>query len=227
MMGFRSWCHLAPIVSAKVAHGTHTIVMPRPSQGDPTGAPPLEKGEPFDGSRTPRGMDGIARVIEEREPDQKPLLLVDIDGVLNPFVRAGDLMPEGYTEHVIAGQQVLLRRIHGEWLHDLADRFELAWVSTWEAASNTLIGPAIGAPPELPYIEFRERTDDGWTWKLPAVRRYAEDRALAWLDDDPGPDAAGWAATRAARTLIVSPDPRTGWTEDEYRQLVAFGAEGG
>jgi hypothetical protein len=157
--------------------------------------------------------------------DMKPLLLVDIDGVLNPFVRAGDLAPDGYAEHEIAGLHVLLRRVHGEWLRDLARVFELAWVSTWEADSSPLIGAVIGAPPDLPWIEFRERTPDGWTWKLPAVRRFAGDRPLAWLDDDPGPDAADWAATRDARTLIVSPDPRTGWTEDEYHRLLAFASE--
>jgi hypothetical protein len=44
-------------------------------------------------------------------------------------------------------------------------------------------------------------------------------------NDDPGPDVAGRAATRDAPTLIVSPDPRIGWTEAEYRQLVAFATQ--
>jgi hypothetical protein len=160
--------------------------------------------------------------MTDARTDGRPLLLVDIDGVLNPFVRAGDLRPEGYEEHSLGGLDVLLRSVHGEWLRDLAERFDLAWVSTWEADSNALVGPVIGAPPDLPFIEFRERTEDGWTWKLPAVRRFVGDRPVAWLDDDPGPSAADWAATRDAPTLIVSPDPTVGWTEPEYRQLVAW-----
>jgi hypothetical protein len=158
--------------------------------------------------------------------DQRPLLLVDIDGVLNPFLRTGDPVPPGYVRHQVAGQSVLLWPEHGAWLRELARPFELAWVSTWEADSNVFIGPAIGAPPDLPYVTFEERTPEGWTWKLPAVRRFAGDRPLAWLDDDPGPGAADWAAGRETPTLIVSPDPRVGWTDGEYRRLLAFGSGG-
>jgi len=183
--------------------------------------PPWDPSPPW-GALTivPGRRDPAARMS-----DRKPLLLVDIDGVLNPFVPEGEPLPSGYVRHTVAGQRVLLRLDHGMWLRALAARFELVWVSTWEAEANTLVGPLIGAPPDLPYIRFSERTADGWTWKLPAVRRFAGDRPLAWLDDDPGPDVAAWAATRGAPTLVVSPDPRAGWTEVEYRRLVAFAAD--
>jgi hypothetical protein len=158
-------------------------------------------------------------------PDPRPLLLIDIDGVLNPFVPTGDPIPAGYAERRIGGQRMLLNDAHGTWLRTLADRFDLVWVSTWEAEANALVAPAIHAPLDLPFIAFAERTPDGWTWKLPAVQRYAGERPLAWLDDDPGPDVAAWAAGRASPTLVISPDPRIGWTEDQHRRLLDFAAE--
>jgi hypothetical protein len=127
----------------------------------------------------------------------RPLLLIDVDGVLNPYVRPGAAPPDGYAVHHLGGQRVVLSFQHGAWLHELAEQFDLAWVTAWEAEANSLIGPMIGAPPDLPVIQFHERLVDGWIWKLPAVRRFAEDRPMAWLDDDPaltptsGPPA-GW-----------------------------------
>jgi hypothetical protein len=153
---------------------------------------------------------------------QKPLLLIDVDGVLNPWVRGGDPIPEGYITHRVGGQIVLLADHHGEWLRELADHFDLAWVTTWEAEADALIAPIIDAPAGLPYISFHERTDDGWTWKLPAVRRFVEDRPVACLDDDPGPDADEWATSRTAPTLLVMPDPELGWTREECDELIAF-----
>lgn len=153
----------------------------------------------------------------------RPLLLIDVDGVLNPYVRAGAAPPDGYAAHPLGGQRVVLSVQHGIWLHELAEHFDLAWVTTWEAEANALIGPIIGAPPDLPVIQFRERSVDGWIWKLPALRRFAEDRPMAWLDDDPGLDADEWASSRVAPTLLVAPDPRLGWTLAEFEQLMAFG----
>ncbi len=70
---------------------------------------------------------------------------------------------------------------------------------------NALIGPAINAPPDLPFISFAERTHGGWTWKLPAVKRYAGERSVAWLVDDPGSDVDAWATRRGSLTLIIRP----------------------
>jgi hypothetical protein len=43
----------------------------------------------------------------------RPLLLIDVDGVLNPFVRAGAELPEGYAVHHLGGQRVVLAVQHG------------------------------------------------------------------------------------------------------------------
>ncbi|MDQ2934629.1 MAG: HAD domain-containing protein [Chloroflexota bacterium] len=153
---------------------------------------------------------------------KKPLLLIDVDGVLNPSMRPRSPMPEGYASHDVGGQRVLLSQRHGEWLRELADHFELAWVTTWEAEADALIAPIIDAPAGLPFMSFPDLTDDGWTWKLPAVRRFVEDRAAAWLDDNPGPDAGEWAKSRVAPTLLVMPDPEVGWTRAECDELIVF-----
>lgn len=88
--------------------------------------------------------------------------------------------------------------------------------------ANAFIGPAIDAPPDLPFISFSEQTQGGWTWKLPAVKRYVGERPVAWLDDDPGSDVDEWAAGRGSPTLIARPDPVAGWVSAEYETLLRF-----
>jgi len=92
----------------------------------------------------------------------------------------------------------------------------------WDADANALIGPIIGAPPNLPVISFTDRDAKDWTWKLPAVERFVADRPLAWLDDDPGQGADDWAADRSVPTLLVKPDGYVGWTDAECGALVNF-----
>ena len=159
------------------------------------------------------------------EVNDRPLLLIDVDGVLNPHVAGGVTGPDRFAAHQIGGMRVHLSTGHGDWLRQLTALYELVWVTTWEEAANALIGPVIGAPAGLPWIEFNDRDDLDWIWKLPAVERYAGNRPVAWLDDDPGQGADEWAADRAAPTLLVKPQRELGWVEAEYDRLVAF-AEG-
>jgi hypothetical protein len=153
----------------------------------------------------------------------RPLLLIDVDGVLNPHVRPGSTLGSQYAVHRIAGQDVRLAVAHGEWLHRLARLYDLAWATPWEADANALIGPVIGAPPNMPVIAFTDLDARGWTWKLPAVELFVADRPLAWLDDDHGQDAHAWAAARMVPTLLVRPDGYVGWTPREYDELLTFG----
>jgi len=54
-----------------------------------------------------------------------PLLLIDVDGVLNPHVRPGTTLGAQYATHRIGGQVVRLTPSHGEWLNRLAELYEL------------------------------------------------------------------------------------------------------
>lgn len=149
----------------------------------------------------------------------RPLLLIDIDGVLNPLNRG--TKPKGFEPHTFLGFEVWLWPEHGVWLRSLANWFDLVWATTWEHHAH-LIGAVLDLPQDLPVIEF-DRNRKEPTWKLHDVRRFVGDRSLAWIDDDLWSDAEAWAASRDAATLLVRVPPHRGLTQKHVSQLEAFG----
>ena len=117
----------------------------------------------------------------------RPLLLLDVDGVLNPF--AAPACPPGYEEHeFFPGEEpVRLCAAHGPWLVELAAQFELVWATGWGVNANRVLAPLLSLP-DLPVIRFPsvpfEPAD-----KLPAVIGFAGSRPLAWIDDALVPEA--------------------------------------
>jgi hypothetical protein len=161
----------------------------------------------------------------------KPLLLIDVDGVLNPV---GRHKPEkGWQRLHLGDWWVNLNPMHGEWLNSLADAFELTWATTWEDEANQYIGPVIGLP-ELPVIRFSEedftpetpQPDQRYeTWKLPSVKAYVGDRPFAWLDDDLHKDAFDWAIARTSNgrlTNLYKVDPHMGLLPHHIDKLRFF-----
>jgi hypothetical protein len=64
--------------------------------------------------------------------DSKPLLLIDVDGVLNPYPDC----PQGYAEYrFFPGdvEPVRLSALHGEWLRELGPHFTMAWATPHSA----------------------------------------------------------------------------------------------
>ncbi|WP_063631538.1 MULTISPECIES: HAD domain-containing protein [Streptomyces] len=118
----------------------------------------------------------------------RPLLFLDIDGVLNPV-----LPTDGFTAHDILDFTVLLSLTHANWLRELSSTYELVWATTWEHEANRHIAPLLELP-QLPVVEFTgyvPRPDDP---KLPVldlfsgrkwapILRYAAGRPFAWVDD--------------------------------------------
>ena len=154
--------------------------------------------------------------------DPRPLLLVDVDGVLNPWHAVE--CPPGFREYsFFPGERVLLSEGHGDLLRALATSFELVWATAWEHRANRLICPVI-ALPELPVIEFPPTGPDYVFRKLPAVIDAVGDRPCAWIDDEHQPTHYRWARDRGAPTLIVDIDPAEGLTVRVARQLAEWAA---
>jgi hypothetical protein len=155
-------------------------------------------------------------------PAIRPYLLLDVDGVLNPF--AAEVCPEPYREYdFFPGEDaVRLADVHGEWLRDLARTFDLVWATGWGHQADQFIAPTLGLP-RLPVILFPRIAFDP-ALKVPAIDDYVGDRPLAWLDDIVTPEAQSWAAARTAPTLLVAVDPAVGLTAEIVAELKRWAA---
>ena len=149
----------------------------------------------------------------------RPLLFVDIDGVLNPY---DGPCPTGFEEHQLFGDEERVRVCpsHSAWLHELAESYDLAWGSSWTETDRALLGEVLPLPAFVGAVALPRGQFDP-ALKLPAVELVAGDRPLAWIDDLFGPPHLAWAAARAAPTLLVPIDPAQGLSRTHVDQLLA------
>ncbi len=163
----------------------------------------------------------------------KPLVLIDVDGPLNPW--AAHPKPPGYRPFDIRvgwwrKLRIHLDPAHGDQLRQLAQDTgaELAWATTWSHRANTEIGPRLGLP-TLKVLEFADATG----WKYPAVARYAWERPLVWFDDDFAlhreRNREFVHKRRHVTTALIHVDPATGLTAqhlDEAREAFSRNPQG-
>ncbi len=144
----------------------------------------------------------------------KPLLLVDVDGVISLFGFDPGSAPPGRFQ-IVDGIAHFLSATAGEHLRALTHDFELAWCTGWEEKANEYLPFALGLPTELPLVPFDDcDRPPSAHWKVAAIDAYVgPSRPLAWLDDAHDHRCHAWAQTRSAPTLLVSTDPAIGLTE--------------
>jgi hypothetical protein len=145
----------------------------------------------------------------------RPLLLVDIDGVISLFGFAGGTPPPEGSFHSIDGIPHFLSSAAAEHLLGLAPMFELAWASGWEEKADEYLPHLLGLP-KLPHLSFGGKV--GRTnahWKLDAIDAYAGTRPLAWIDDAFNEACHEWASRRTSPTLLVETTPAKGLTQRE------------
>ncbi|MFL5843844.1 MAG: hypothetical protein ACJ762_04055 [Solirubrobacteraceae bacterium] len=153
----------------------------------------------------------------------KPVLLVDIDGVISLWGFPSDERPDG-TWHNVEGIPHFLSSTAAGHLHDLAEWFELVWCSGWEERASEHLPGLIGVP-ALPYLSFdRNPGRANAHWKLTAIDAHAGDRPLAWIDDALDERVEEWAARRSAPTFLLHTDPAVGLTDDGVEQLRRWAA---
>lgn len=164
----------------------------------------------------------------------RPLLLIDVDGPLNPYAAKPHRRPDGYQTHRMRPTgweqpwqkplRVWLNPTHGAALQALP--FELVWCTTWAHEANEWIGPHIGLP-ELPVIEWsvhapgpRHANPHGTFWKTEHVVRWAAGRPFAWIDDDfDDTDRAYVAKHHDGPALLHWISPRDGLLERDFKAL--------
>jgi hypothetical protein len=149
----------------------------------------------------------------------RPLLLVDVDGVISLFAAGEDCVPA-----LVEGIPHLLSRPAATLLGRIAPKFECVWCTGWEDRADGHLPHLLGLPAGWPHLTF-STPPQGAHWKLAAVDAYSgPDRALAWIDDGHDERSRAWASERPGETLLVQTDPRIGLTAEQAAQLERWAA---
>ena len=153
----------------------------------------------------------------------KPLLFVDIDGVVSLWGFDSDRRPAG-AFHNVDGVIHFLSSGAGIHLLALATDFELVWCSGWEEKADEHLPHALALPRGLPFLSFARHPGRGHAhWKLAAIDEHAgAHRALAWIDDAHDDACRAWAAARPGPTLLVTTTPAVGLTGAHAGELAAW-----
>jgi HAD domain in Swiss Army Knife RNA repair proteins len=157
----------------------------------------------------------------------RPVLFVDVDGVISLFGFPAGARPAGRFE-MVDGIAHYLSATAGDHLRRLSEAFEPVWCTGWEEKANEYLPHALDLGEPYPFLTFER--DVGRThahWKLDAIEAYAGPRPLAWIDDAHDDDCRAWACARGERapTLLVTTEPHAGLTEADVDRLLGWSAE--
>ena len=149
---------------------------------------------------------------------RRPLLLIDVDGVISLFGPALDVRSGGRWVSV-EGIPHFLSEQAGRHLRALADEFECVWCTGWEEKADEHLRHALDLPGSWPHLRFTT-PPDGAHWKLSAIDAHAgPDRPLAWIDDSFDDRVHAWAERRRGPTLLVSTESDVGLTEEHVERV--------
>ena len=156
----------------------------------------------------------------------RPLLLIDVDGVISLFGFDPARPPNGKFQ-IVDGITHFLSLEAARHLLELSDMFEPVWCTGWEEKANDYLPHALGLPGPWPHLQFAgPATPGAGHWKLDAVERYAgPSRPMAWIDDGHDEYTRAWAQNRGAPTLLICPHPPTGLTARHADQLLEWAQE--
>jgi hypothetical protein len=153
----------------------------------------------------------------------RPIILLDIDGVLNPRITKGD----GDIQEVeLSDAKVALVR-------RLASKGRIAWASTAtpEVVAALEDRVQLEERPLRVTITPKPGDEDQPTPKLRSVARWLERMdaageadwdAAVWIDDVLGPDAREWAHQYGRPVLLEKPNPDEGLTDAHVVAVQVF-----
>jgi hypothetical protein len=167
--------------------------------------------------------------------DAVPILLLDVDGVLNAARRDP---PEGWRRGTYGGCVMTWDPTVTARLRELHEsgRVEIQWLTTWAEDADRLLAEPMGLPRGLrahaqdgvaPTGFTGERRGVAGWWKLAAARLVAEaepDRRIVWIDDDLTEQAADTGEWLAANppVLVIAPNLFAGLTHAQLDELEAW-----
>jgi hypothetical protein len=153
----------------------------------------------------------------------KPILAVDVDGVVSLFGFDDPPSPTEARYELVDGNIHCISLRAGERLKRLEEHFEMVWATGWEDKANFYLPTMLGLS-EYPHLTFEGAARFGSAhWKLGPLDQYARGRALAWVDDNLDDSCYRWARERNEPTLLVPTDPALGLQEAETEALIAWG----
>ena len=156
----------------------------------------------------------------QQKSDNRPVLFVDVDGVISLFGWKPSGRPPG-TFHSIDGIIHCIGSEAASRLARLTHSYELVWATGWEEKANEYLPGILGLGRELPVLTFDGRARFGSAhWKLGAIDAFAGDRPAAWIDDFVDDECRTWAELREAPTLIVEAESPIGLTEEHVEALL-------
>ena len=115
----------------------------------------------------------------------KPILAVDVDGVISLF--GFEEKPDrAHTRfEMVDGAPHCISLPTGDRLRRLSEHFELVWATGWEEKANYYLPNMLGLP-ELPHVTFDGAVRFGSAhWKLAPLDEYGRGRAMAWIARSP------------------------------------------
>ncbi len=154
----------------------------------------------------------------------RPLLLIDVDGVLSLFGFSGR-PPAGTIWASVDGVPHALSGAAGPRLLRLAETFDCAWCTGWEERAEEQLPRLLGLPGGWPHLAFAAAAPGAAPrhWKLAAIEAASgPDRPVAWIDDAFDAGCEAWAAERPGPALLVRTDPATGLLDEHVTRLESW-----
>ncbi len=161
-------------------------------------------------------------------PDEtKPIVALDVDGVISLFGFDGPLADAPGKFHLIDGMAHCIDPDVGGRVARLAEVFEIVWATGWEERANDSLPTILSLPGELPFLTFDGRARFGTAhWKVEAIDEYAGPRPVAWVDDCLDETCWDWASTRAAPTMLVPTEPDLGLMDRHVESMLGWATAG-
>jgi HAD domain in Swiss Army Knife RNA repair proteins len=158
------------------------------------------------------------------EQQLAPLILVDVDGVLNPSKPGAGGYRRQWVFPAGVAHRLLLDPGHGRMLSELAAAgdAELVWATYWRNRANKWIAPRIGLP-SLRFVPIpshwgsRARLSLGH-WKALHVAAWIGQTPFVWFEDDPNVPSCLTQQPGLGRHLTVTVDPVIGLTRHHIEQ---------